>query len=69
MHARGALGWFDDEELGRVVLPASPIIIHGTDRVKTVSSPKLGQHNKQVYGEWLGLSDQELEDLKVQGVI
>ncbi len=69
MHARGALEWFDDEELGRVVLPASPIIIHGADRVKTVSSPRLGQHNKQVYGEWLGMSDQELDQLKAEGVI
>ncbi len=69
MHARGALEWFDDDELGRVVLPASPIIIHGADRVKTISSPKLGQHNKQVYGEWLGLSDADLDTLKAQGVI
>ncbi len=69
MHARGALEWFDDDELGRVVLPASPIIIHGADRVKTVSSPKLGQHNKQVYGEWLGLNDSDLDALKAQGVI
>jgi len=69
MHARGALEWFEDDELGRVVLPASPIIIHGADRVKTVSSPKLGQHNKQVYGEWLGLSDSDLDALKSQGVI
>ena len=69
MHARGALEWFDDEELGRVVLPASPIIIHGADRVKTVSSPRLGQHNKEVYGEWLGLDDQQLDELKTQGVI
>jgi crotonobetainyl-CoA:carnitine CoA-transferase CaiB-like acyl-CoA transferase len=69
MHARGALEWFDDEELGRVVLPASPIIIHGADRVKTVSSPKLGQHNQEIYGGWLGISDQEMQELKAQGVI
>ena len=69
MHARGQLEWFDDEELGRVVLPASPIIIHGADKVKTVSSPKLGQHNQQVYGEWLGLSEQDLAQLKSEGVI
>lgn len=69
MHARGALEWFDDEDLGRVVLPGSPIIIHGAERVKTISSPKLGQDNKQIYGEWLGLSEQEIDALKVEGVI
>ncbi len=69
MHARGALEWFEDDELGRVVLPASPIIIHGADRVKTVSSPKLGQHNQQIYGEWLGLDEHALAALKAEGVI
>lgn len=69
MHARGALEWFDDDELGRVVLPASPIIIHGADRVQTISSPKLGQHNQEIYGEWLGLSEQALVALKNEGVI
>ena len=69
MHARGALEWFDDDELGRVVLPASPIIIHGADRVQTVSSPKLGQHNKEIYGDWLGLTEEALVALKNEGVI
>jgi crotonobetainyl-CoA:carnitine CoA-transferase CaiB-like acyl-CoA transferase len=33
MHARGQLEWFDDPDLGRIVLPASPLIIHGAERV------------------------------------
>lgn len=69
MHARGQLEWFDDDELGRVVLMASPIIIHDADKVKTVSSPKLGQHNQQVYGAMLGLTEQDLAELKTEGVI
>ncbi len=69
MHARGALEWFEDALLGKVVLPTSPIVIHGADRVKTVSSPALGQHNAEIYGEWLGLDAQELESLKQEGVI
>lgn len=69
MHARGQLEWFDDDELGRVVLMASPIIVHDADKVKTVSSPKLGQHNQQVYGAMLGLTEQDLTELKTEGVI
>ena len=69
MHARGMLEWFEDQDLGRVVLPGSPLMIHGTDRVATVSSPKLGQHNQEVYGQWLGMSDASIEALKKEGTI
>ncbi len=69
MHARGALEWFDDPELGRIVLAASPIVLHGIDRVATVASPDLGQHNQEIYGGWLGLNDQTLAELKHDNVI
>jgi crotonobetainyl-CoA:carnitine CoA-transferase CaiB-like acyl-CoA transferase len=32
-------------------------------------SPKLGQHNQEIYGEWLGLSPAEITALKQEGVI
>lgn len=69
MHARGALEWFDDPELGKIVLAASPIIFHGTQRVATVASPALGQHNHEIYGDWLGLSEPTLTMLKEEHVI
>lgn len=69
MHARGALEWFDDPVLGRVVLPASPIILHGAAKVTTVHSPGLGQHNAAVYGQWLGLDRDTLEQLRQEQVI
>jgi formyl-CoA transferase len=50
-------------------LPASPLIIHGAERVKTVASPSLGQHNEEIYGGKLGLSAQEIQALKTEGVI
>ena len=69
MHARGMLEWFEDEDLGRIVLPGSPLMIHGADRVATLSSPKLGQHNQEIYGQWLGISDAAIEALKKEGTI
>lgn len=69
MHARGMLEWFEDQDLGRIVLPGSPLMIHGADRVATVSSPKLGQHNQEIYGQWLGMSDAAIEALKKEGTI
>ena len=69
MHARGMLEWFEDQDLGRIVLPGSPLMIHGADRVPTVSSPNLGQHNQEIYGKWLGMSDASIEALKKEGTI
>jgi CoA:oxalate CoA-transferase len=52
-----------------VVLPHTPLIIHGADRVNTIASPDLGQHNKEIYSDWLGLSEAELETLRKEEVI
>lgn len=69
MHERRTLEWFDDAELGRVVIPHTPLLIHGTDRVETVASPGLGQDNAQVYGDWFGFTEQDLRGLKEDGVL
>jgi len=37
--------------------------------VPVMPSPKLGQHNHEIYGDWLGLSADEIADLKNDGVI
>jgi crotonobetainyl-CoA:carnitine CoA-transferase CaiB-like acyl-CoA transferase len=37
--------------------------------VATTPSPKLGQHNADIYGAWLGLSPGEIDDLAESGVI
>lgn len=69
MHQRGMLEWIDHPELGRIVVPTSPLRFHGADKVATTPSPRVGQHNDEVYGGWLGLSDAEIAVLRAEGVI
>ncbi len=69
MHERGMLEWIDHDEIGHIVVPNTPLRIHGADKVPTTPSPKLGQHNDEVYGGILGLSDNEIAELKADGVI
>jgi hypothetical protein len=50
-------------------VPTTPLRIHGADPVDTVPSPKLGQHNREIYGDWLGLSAAEIAALEQESVI
>jgi CoA:oxalate CoA-transferase len=69
MHDRGMLEWIDHDEIGQIVVPTSPLRFHGADKVPTTPSPKLGQHNADIYGGWLGLSPDEFAELNQSGVI
>lgn len=69
MHARGMLQHHRHRELGEVVLPHSPIHYAGEERTPLRSSPRAGEHNRDVYGAWLGLSAAELAVLEKDGVI
>jgi crotonobetainyl-CoA:carnitine CoA-transferase CaiB-like acyl-CoA transferase len=42
MHERRMLEWIEHDEIGRIVVPTTPLRIHGADPVDTVPSPKLG---------------------------
>jgi crotonobetainyl-CoA:carnitine CoA-transferase CaiB-like acyl-CoA transferase len=72
MHQRGMLEVVDHYDFGPVVLPNSPLRFHGetgVERVETRLSPRIGEQNEQVYGEWLGLSSSEVSRLREAGVI
>lgn len=69
MHARGSLQWIDHPALGRVALPHSPLVFEGTERRPLEPSLPLGASNNEVFGTWLGHSDEELAALKAEGVI
>jgi CoA:oxalate CoA-transferase len=69
MHERGMLERINHPELGEIVVPTTPLRLHGTDRVETLPSPAIGQHNAQIYGGWLGLSLTEIAELREEGII
>ena len=69
MHERGFLDEIEHDEIGPVTVPTSPLRYHGADRRETLPSPKLGQHNAEIYGGWLGLSEAEIAALKSDGAI
>jgi crotonobetainyl-CoA:carnitine CoA-transferase CaiB-like acyl-CoA transferase len=69
MHERQMLERIDHPELGPIVVPGTPLRLHGTERVATVPSPKIGQHNAAIYGDWLGLAPGEIAKLEQAGVI
>lgn len=69
MHARGSLQWIDHPELGRVVLPHSPLVFGGVPRRPIEPSLPLGASNDAVFGGWLGHTREELDALRAEGVI
>jgi CoA:oxalate CoA-transferase len=69
MHARGMLQQIDHPSLGPIIVPNSPLRLHGADPVEPVPSPALGQHNLEIYGSWLGLGVSGVEALQRSGAI
>jgi formyl-CoA transferase len=58
-----------DPEIGSVQMQSvTPRLSETPGKVRS-SSPGLGEHNQEVWGEILGLTEEELEDLRKEGVI
>ena len=69
MHERGMLARVEHPELGPIVVPTNPLRLHGLPKAPLIPSPTVGQHNAEIYGRWLGLSDGEIAALKMEGAI
>ncbi len=66
---RGVFAEVEHPDLGETyTYTGRPYIMHETPW-RTFRSPLVGEHNAQVYGEEMGLSDDELERLSADGVI
>ena len=55
--------------LGEIILPGFPIKFSETPGDNTAPAPLLGQHNVEVYGELLGLTEEEVETMRREGLI
>src|SRR5439155_705864 len=69
MHERGMLHDVEHPELGPITVPTSPLRLHGAAKPPMRPSPRVGQHNDEIYGAWLGLSGAELAALKKKKMI
>jgi crotonobetainyl-CoA:carnitine CoA-transferase CaiB-like acyl-CoA transferase len=69
MHERGMLEHVEHPELGDIVVPTTPLRLHGLSPAPSRPSPKIGQHNAEIYGDWLGLGEEEIAALKAEGAI
>ena len=69
MHERRALEWVEHPIYGRVCLPNSPLRFDGVEPMPIRPSGALGRDNHEVYGDWLGLSEADIETLVREEVI
>jgi len=56
-------------QLGEILLPGFHIKMSETPGDISKPAPLLGQHNREVYSRILGLSEEEIEELRREGVI
>jgi len=69
MHERGMLRNVDHPEYGPTILPNSPLRFDGIPLADIKPSPGLGEHSKEIYCGWLGLSEADFKQLKKDGVV
>jgi formyl-CoA transferase len=65
---RGSIVEFNHPERGKYKMPGCPVKMSKSIPEYT-AAPLLGQHNEEIYAEWMGYSKEEVARLKEEGVI
>ncbi len=58
---------YDHPDVGKVRLPGNPIKMSGMDGTISHPAPRVGEHTDEVLGELLGLSGEQVEELRKKG--
>jgi crotonobetainyl-CoA:carnitine CoA-transferase CaiB-like acyl-CoA transferase len=69
LRERGCIVELEHPALGRVRTLGAPFRLQGSELQPGRPAPLLGEHNGEVYRDWLGLDDGELERLRAAGVL
>ncbi|MCH9672719.1 MAG: CoA transferase [Gammaproteobacteria bacterium] len=68
MRKRGIMAEVEHPSRGAVNFPAWPVAMSGS-HVPVTSAPLLGEHNEEVFGEYLGMTPGDVSQLKADGLI
>ena len=63
------LEWITHPQYGRIAAARSPLRFGEQGLNELIPSAELGAHNREIYGDWLGIPKGELKQLKREGVI
>jgi CoA:oxalate CoA-transferase len=69
MHERGMLHDIDHPDMGRIVLPTSPLRFAGSPEPELRPEPAIGEHNAEVLADWLGYDTARIEELSAAGIL
>jgi crotonobetainyl-CoA:carnitine CoA-transferase CaiB-like acyl-CoA transferase len=67
--SRGTVRWIEDRRAGRLAIPGFPIRYSDAAPDRDLQAPFLGEHNRRVLVELLGIGDQEIADLTAAGIL
>ncbi len=68
LHARGVMTKVDHPQRGEVIVSGWPLNMSDS-KVPIKSSPLHGEHNEDIYGDWLGYSAEEVKAMRERDVI